>query len=195
MTEQDPRTATSPPGTPSDPPGLEALMGRLRAAVARGAGRVEDSVGRSTSQLVVLQSIGDGATGVSDVAAACLTHVSSASRTVDALVRDDLVIRSVDPDDRRAVVLELTDAGAACRDEMARARDEVVDQALSGFTPSERQALAHLLDRFLTGLEQALGDDDGGPPPERQPSETSRERTSGEGTSGEGTSADARARR
>ena len=141
---------------------LDRLMGRLRAVVSRGAEVLEDRMGRSSSQLAVLQSIDDGAAGVGDVARACLTHMSNASRTVDALVRDGLVSRSVDPQDRRAVVLELTGSGRACHEEMTRHRDDVVSTALSGLDPDERRTLARLLDQFLTGFEEALGMDEQG---------------------------------
>ncbi len=155
--------------TTSPPPGatatttlsreLDRLMGRLRGVATRTAEQLEHRTGRSSTQLATLQSIANGATGVGDVARACLTHVSNASRTVDSLVRDGLVDRSVDPRDRRAVVLELTDAGTACRAQMTQHRDDAVAAAMTDLDVDERRTLVDLLDRFLTGFEHALGMD------------------------------------
>lgn len=135
---------------------LDRLIARLRAVVGRGAEELERRMGLSSGQLAALRSIDDGATGVGDVARACVTHMSNASRSVDALVRDGLVDRSTDPRDRRAVILTLTDDGTATRAEMDRHRDQVVTAGLSGLDAEERRTLVALMDRFLTGFEDAL---------------------------------------
>ena len=135
---------------------LEGMLGRLRSAVARGAECLEDVVGLPTTQLAALQAISDGTTTVSDVARQCLTHVSSASRTIDALVQEGLVDRSTDPDDRRAVILSLTPAGRTRSAAIDDHRRRLLDRAMAGFDEGERHQLVHLLDRFLTSFEEGL---------------------------------------
>lgn len=78
----------------------------------------------------------------------------SGTEVVDALVERGLVQRDPDPDDRRALTLTVTDAGAELVGEITAIRRahtaEVFDAALS---PAEQQTLAAL----LTALVDRLG--------------------------------------
>ncbi len=62
-------------------------------------------------QFQVLRRIRKGSTSVSALAEASQTSRSAVSKTVEALVRRDLVARGEDPDDRRNIPLALTEEG------------------------------------------------------------------------------------
>jgi DNA-binding MarR family transcriptional regulator len=66
----------------------------------------------------------------------------SMNRTVGKLVDAGLVSRRVDHDDRRRVVLETTEAGAAFVLETRRRRDEWLVPRLAALTADERRTLA-----------------------------------------------------
>ena len=73
--------------------------------------------------------------------------MSSAGVTsrIDRLERRGLVRRLPDPDDRRGVIVELTDEGLA-----------LVDQAVEAVTESDRQLLGRLDGQEMTDLEELL---------------------------------------
>ena len=73
--------------------------------------------------------------------------LSSAGVTsrIDRLERRGLVRRLPDPDDRRGVIVELTDEGLA-----------LVDQAVEAVTESDRQLLGRLDGQEMTDLEALL---------------------------------------
>jgi len=73
--------------------------------------------------------------------------MSSAGVTsrIDRLERRGLVRRLPDPDDRRGVIVELTDEGLA-----------LVDQAVEAVTESDRQLLGRLDGQEMTDLEALL---------------------------------------
>lgn len=139
---------------------LAALMARFRQVAAVGAGRVGGDVDLTPGQLAALLAVDEGASGVSAVADQCFTHLSNASRTVDALVRDGLLDRSRDPRDGRAVVLEPTAEGRRRLDHVHRRRDELVGAALVDVDPTDQARLIDLLTRLVGGLEAALDEED-----------------------------------
>ena len=83
------------------------------------------------------------------------TLVTSATMThrVDRLASEGLVVRGPDPDDRRGVLVRLTDLGRARVD--AALQDLVAAEAglLAGLSEAERGGLAALLRRLLLPLE------------------------------------------
>jgi DNA-binding MarR family transcriptional regulator len=68
---------------------------------------------------------------------------------VDALQADDLVVRRVDPADRRAFRLELTTAGAAQVDAIKALQQSVSEEILGVLSADERDQLGHLLATFI----------------------------------------------
>jgi DNA-binding MarR family transcriptional regulator len=60
---------------------------------------------------------------------------------VRRLERLGLVTRTADPDDRRAVLVEATEAGVRYLDEVIVAREEFLRERLTALDPSERAAI------------------------------------------------------
>jgi DNA-binding MarR family transcriptional regulator len=75
----------------------------------------------------------------------------SLTTVIDALEEAGLVRREVDPRNRRAILLHLTDRGAAVRDELRDARRQAAEDLFAPLGDEDRKALAGLLAR--------LGDD------------------------------------
>jgi hypothetical protein len=75
---------------------------------------------------------------------------------VDALEDGGLVTREDDPDDRRATVLRITDAG---RTELTRSRSDrrsTVDEVFTALSDAERGTLAGLLDKLRSAARIGL---------------------------------------
>ncbi len=99
---------------------LMPRLGGLCVAALRGSGRL------SFDRLRVLRALDEAPTRGGELARRWGLTPSSITLLVDELASAGLVARRADPDDRRAVVLELTAAG---RNEL-RATEEVVIAAL-----------------------------------------------------------------
>lgn len=74
----------------------------------------------------------------------------SATGLVDALESAGLVERTVDPDNRRAVLVRLTDHGQAVQQQMSEARTAAGAGIFQPLTDAERRQLAELLARVGT---------------------------------------------
>ena len=69
----------------------------------------------------------------------------SLTRVIDALEEAGLVHREIDPRNRRAILLHLTDRGTAVRDDMRTARRRAAEDLFSPLTADDRKTLAKLL--------------------------------------------------
>ena len=72
----------------------------------------------------------------------------SLTTVVDALEEAGLVRREIDPRNRRAILLRLTDQGAAVRDGLREARRRAAEDLFAPLSPSERETLASILTRL-----------------------------------------------
>lgn len=68
---------------------------------------------------------------------------------VDALEKQDLVERVPDPNDRRAIQLEITGQGAALIDPLAQALDAACEAVMGPLDETERRTLLRLLTRLI----------------------------------------------
>lgn len=80
-----------------------------------------------------------GGTNLGDLADALRLDKSTVSRTTDGLVERGLVRRNADPNDRRFVVLELTDRGRSQVDLIHRTADDNV-RKIFALIPEDRRA-------------------------------------------------------
>lgn len=125
----------------------------FKAQVARGQSEVERAVH------VVLYVLADsGPLRVSALAERLGTDPSTTSRQTAELVRRDLLRRLPDPDDGRASLLAVTDAGHDVVATMKQRRHEHLATAVAGFDEDELSRFTALLSRFVDGLEQARTD-------------------------------------
>jgi DNA-binding MarR family transcriptional regulator len=95
------------------------------------------------TELEVVRAVGDHpGIRVSDVAAALALQPSNVSTAVRALVGRGLVVREVDPGDRRAVRLRQTDQAVRDRDALEAAWAGMVGAALAELSAEQRSVLA-----------------------------------------------------
>jgi MarR family transcriptional regulator, transcriptional regulator for hemolysin len=71
-------------------------------------------------------------------------------RTIDRMVRDGLVMRMPDSDDRRLSRIHLTERGWSLRDELVPLAMAVNDAILQRLTANEGRTLRRLLTKVLT---------------------------------------------
>ncbi|HWE07910.1 MAG TPA: MarR family winged helix-turn-helix transcriptional regulator [Solirubrobacteraceae bacterium] len=132
---------------------FETLAQAVRRA--RGAA-VQDAPDRLTlSQYSLLTSLATGSSArVSDLAGEAGITPSTASRILDALERRDVVRRDRAPEDRRVVVVSLTDTGREAlhrQDEWMRARQMTFFDDLPG---PERDVVSDLLVRLADLIDE-----------------------------------------
>jgi len=74
-------------------------------------------------------------------------HIAARSTTevIDALESRGLVARRADPDDRRAILVEVTDHGSGVLDAIGTARGTEVERTFDRLTPADRSNLARIL--------------------------------------------------
>ena len=72
----------------------------------------------------------------------------SATTVVDALEEAGLVRREIDPANRRAILLHLTDQGKAVGDDMRAARRQAADQLFAPLGAADRKVLSEILSRM-----------------------------------------------
>ncbi|KPC84199.1 MULTISPECIES: MarR family winged helix-turn-helix transcriptional regulator [Streptomyces] len=78
----------------------------------------------------------------------------SVSRLCDRLQAAGFVGRTPRPDDRREMLLELTEAGAAHLRDVRRRREQALYQAMQRMTPAAREALTTGLSAFCEAAEE-----------------------------------------
>src|ERR1700685_2802727 len=72
----------------------------------------------------------------------------SVTTVVDALEQAGLVRREVDPHNRRAIRLHLTDRGVSVRDDMREARRGAAEDLFAPLSADDRQGLGRLLSQL-----------------------------------------------
>ena len=151
--------ATHPTELTDHLPGdLADAFGRAGKAVVRAFDERLGEHGVSTPRSKLLAEIQRlGPVRLADLARAVGITQGTASTLVDALVRDQLVVRSTDKADRRAIRLSVTPRGD---DQARRWLTDYLNAAqriFACFEPAEQSTLAQLLNRLADTLETAPG--------------------------------------
>ena len=76
-------------------------------------------------------------------------NASSTSEVVTKLEDDGYLVRTIDPNDKRATVLKLTEMGKVRASEIRSERDLFLDDYFGKLTDDEKQALSDLLDKLM----------------------------------------------
>lgn len=92
-----------------------------------------------------------GGCRATDLAAHYALDKSTVSRQVAVLERDELIGRSLDPDDHRVQVLHLTDAGRRLLAHVTERRREVVRERLADWSQEDLERFAGYLVRYNAG--------------------------------------------
>ncbi len=125
---------------------------RIRAR----AGRAHlDGLSLSQYQLLEPLRSADELT-VGELAESAGVAAPTATRMLDCLARDGLIVRRHSEEDRRAVLVSLTDAGEAMVEGAHARAEEWRSRVFAGLEPEEREQAARLLSRLADVLEREL---------------------------------------
>jgi DNA-binding MarR family transcriptional regulator len=86
-----------------------------------------------------------------DISERMLVSSATMTGTLDQLEYKGWVRRIPNPDDRRSVLVEITDEGTAIADRLLPGIRKIEQAVLGGLSPSERTALLRLLGKVLEG--------------------------------------------
>jgi DNA-binding MarR family transcriptional regulator len=150
---------------PGSPPvaGELAVAGRIGTGLARLIRLIErspsvrgDDLDRPSFMLLhTLDCL--GASRVTTLAAAVCSDPSTVSRQAAHLVGLGMVERRADPDDGRACMLAITEAGTTHLARARQRRDERIAAIIESWQHTERAQFAELIDRFVAGYERSYG--------------------------------------
>ena len=128
---------------------LVSQLTPLFAALVRAGSDHEDwRTLTSTQRLLLFELTEAGPLRLGALAERVGATDPTTSRAVDGLVSAGLVERHSDPDDRRAVLHEVTSRGKARADQRREEIAAVLERALGGFLPAESQRLVELLEKL-----------------------------------------------
>jgi DNA-binding MarR family transcriptional regulator len=121
---------------------LFATVGRFRRQARRSGGRPAIGTGLPESQAELLRLVGrQPDISVRQAAVELGLAANTASTLVSRLSTDGLLVRTVDPDDRRVGRLRLTEAAQRIADESRAARRAALVTALERLDPDQIERL------------------------------------------------------
>jgi DNA-binding MarR family transcriptional regulator len=131
---------------------LDELSRLIRQLSRLSGGPDEGPPLTATQRLALFELVDQGPLRLNDLAARMGTSAPTASRAVDALDELGLVDRQPDPEDRRALQLDLTPEGRRSVEERKARVLEAFRPAVSALPAQERERLAVLLARLSDEL-------------------------------------------
>lgn len=150
------RVAPATDAGPGDDEFVTALLTASRALVgvsARSLSDVEETVTVAQFRVLVVLAT-HGHTTLVQLATRLGVNASTAQRQVDRLVREGLVDRQENPDDRREVVIAVTGQGAALVDAVTAHRREAIGRIVQHLPDSDRSALIAALEAFAAAANE-----------------------------------------
>jgi DNA-binding MarR family transcriptional regulator len=128
-------------------------LGRLLRNLTRLVGGADDGPPMTATARIALVELGEGGPfRLNDLAARMGVSAPTASRSVDALHELGLVERVVDPDDRRAVRIELSPEGRALLDRRSERARLAFEPAVAALSKADRKQFSQLLRRMTEAL-------------------------------------------
>jgi MarR family transcriptional regulator, transcriptional regulator for hemolysin len=128
-------------------------LAQVQKTVGRAFNHALAEAGGSTPVWLVLLSIAQGSPGSQlDLARAVGIEGPTLTRHLDGLEEAEFVVRRRDRDDRRAVRVELTEAGQRLHAELLQAAIAFNRRLTAGFDESELDQLRALLDRLAANV-------------------------------------------
>jgi DNA-binding MarR family transcriptional regulator len=97
------------------------------------------------SQYIALKELAHGTAGVTELARSAQLNPGAMTRLLDKLEARGFVARVADPDDRRALHINLTDAGRAMWEEVNHCGHRVRERAMHDMGEADREQLTRLL--------------------------------------------------
>lgn len=140
-----------------DPVQLADLLHRLTKRLRRAQAERLAPLGLTPAQERALRMIarGDEPPRMTELADRLGIVPRSLTTVIDALEEAGLVRREIDPRNRRAILLRLTDRGTAVRDDLREARRRAAEDLFAPLSAADRKALADLLTLLDPAAEPA----------------------------------------
>jgi DNA-binding MarR family transcriptional regulator len=125
----------------------------LLGVVARSVSSALEFVTLPQFRVLVVLS-GTGAIRMSSLAERVHANQSTFSRSMDKIVSGGWAQRSASPDNRREVLISLTDSGRALVDEVTARRHREISTILERLTPSEQDSVRAALELFAIAADE-----------------------------------------
>lgn len=129
---------------------LTALQDWMGTALQRSMHAFIRSIRESSLSISQVSSLfrlyHHGTSSVNDLADHLGITVAAVSQLLDPLVKDGLVFRMEDPEDRRTRLIELTDRGRQAVEESQHARQSWLADLANCFSPDEKAELIPVLE-------------------------------------------------
>ena len=128
------------------------LNNRINKKFEKLQRRIIQKENLTTAQYSILQQLwkNDGIK-FKQLAEACCCSQSTITGIVDTMEKKDVVIRKMNPEDRRSVLVMLTDKGKKLENETPNI-NSILDNCCSGFDPNDIQLLTILLKKLDKSL-------------------------------------------
>lgn len=146
-------TDNAPPSAPDTSFASDVRMAIFRLARRLRSERAVDSM--SDAQFAVLAALKvHGPHTLGELAERERVSAPSMNRTVNCLEESGYLTRTPDADDRRKVIIDLTDEGREVVAETVRRRDSWLEHTLEALDPEERDVLARAAQIMRTVAER-----------------------------------------
>ncbi len=99
----------------------------------------------------------DGPSNMSHIASVLNVALSTATGIVDNLVRKELVVREVDPNDRRQVICKLSPGGQELIGGLWRSGESQMERLLDGLKLEQLERAAEVADMLLENVSRNTG--------------------------------------
>lgn len=141
----------------ADPLAFEAMLMLARAyqAHTKAVRPTEAEFGLSGARYSVLRCLylsDDGRLSMKELAKRLLVTAPNVTRLVEGLVKDGLVTRAPDQDDRRMAWIELTDEGRSLFETLRPRRIKQAERHFGKLDDQEKRLLIHLLSKLRMSI-------------------------------------------
>ncbi len=137
---------------------FRATLRKFERDVAIGQQRDERTGGLSVVQTHTVINLGEiGETTIGQMASRMAVDKSTLSRTMEGLVRKELVSRKPDPDDRRFQKISLTEKGRKVCEQLNRVNNDFIRQVFSRIPKSEHDAVIKYFNIFVNAMQEKTG--------------------------------------
>jgi DNA-binding MarR family transcriptional regulator len=142
--------------TPAPVLGGGSLVYQVARDLATALDRQLAPFGVTAQQAALLLQVSHGQASPSQLIRALGTDTAGMTKLTDRLEAKDLIERHRNPEDRRSVLIALTEPGQALVPQLMPVFGRVTSQLFSGFSAEEIGALAAMLERMRGNLSSAL---------------------------------------
>jgi DNA-binding MarR family transcriptional regulator len=129
---------------------LHGLTRRLRREQAEGLAPLGLTPAQARALRIITRGAEEGPLRMTELADRLDIVPRSLTTVVDALEEAGLVRREIDPRNRRAILLRLTEQGGVARDQLREARRRAADELFAPLAAEDRKVLGELLARLAS---------------------------------------------